>query len=106
MFKVAETEGAAAKLTEQLVQSEARIAKSEGMVDQQQRTIEDFKYQMSVLVDKLLERDTNVEKSFVNTEKGLNHYCIALNKAEDQVRLQFFATSNSILIPTHSSGQL
>ena len=43
---------------------------------------------MSILVSKLLERDSNVEKSFEAVEKHLNRHCFALNKAEDQVRLQ------------------
>ena len=86
MFKVAETEGAAARLTEQLAQSEAQVARLEGMVDQQRRTIEGFKDRMNVLVDKLVERDGNMEKTFDVTERRLNRHRVALNKAEDQVR--------------------
>ena len=83
MFKVAETEGAAERLTEQLAQSEARVTRLEGMVDQQQRTIKGFKDQMNILVDKLVERDSNVEKTFEVTERRLNCHRVALNKAED-----------------------
>ena len=43
---------------------------------------------MSILVSKLLERDSNVEQSFEAVEKHLNRHRFALNKAEDQVRLQ------------------
>ena len=88
MYKVAEAEGAVAKLTEQLASSEARVAKLEGIVEEQRRTLEDFKDQMSTLVSKLLERDSNVEQSFESVEKHLNRHRFALNKAEDQVRLQ------------------
>ena len=69
VYKVAKAEGAVAKLTEQLVSSEARVAKLEGLVKEQTRTLEDFKDQMSILVSKLLERDGNVEQSFETVEK-------------------------------------
>ena len=49
MFKVAEAEGAAAKLTEQLATSEAQVVKLEGLVEEQRRASEDFKDQMSIL---------------------------------------------------------
>ena len=88
VYKVAEAEGAVAKLTEQLASSEAQVAKLEGIVEEQRRTLEDFKDQMSILVSKLLERDSNVKQSFKTAEKHLNCHCFALNKAEDQVRLQ------------------
>ena len=55
VYKVAEAEGAVAKLTEQLASSEAWVAKLEGIVEEQRRTLEDFKDQMSILVSKLLE---------------------------------------------------
>ena len=93
VYKVAEAEGAIAKLTEQLASSEARVAKLEGIVEEQRRTSEDFKDQMSILVSKLLERDSNVEQSFESVEKRLNRHCFALNKAEDQVRLQILERS-------------
>ena len=93
MYKVAEAEGAVAKLTEQLASSEARVAKLEGIVEEQRRTSEDFKDQMSILVSKLLERDSNVEQSFESVEKCLNHHHFALKKAEDQVRLQVLQQS-------------
>ena len=54
---------------------------------------EDFKDQMSILVSKLLERDSNVEQSFETVEKRLNRHRFALNKAEDQVRLQVLQRS-------------
>ena len=88
VYKVAKAEGAIAKLTEQLASSETRVAKLEGIVKEQMRTLEDFKDQMSILVSKLLERDSNVEQSFELVEKHLNRHRFALNKAEDQVRLQ------------------
>ena len=78
MYKVAEAEGAVAKLTEQLASSEqlalseARVAKLEGIVKEQRRTSEDFKDQMGILVSKLLERDSNVGQSFETVEKQLN----------------------------------
>ena len=72
MYKVAEAEGAVAKLTEQLALSEAWVTKLEGIVEEQRRTSEDFKDQMSILVSKLLERDSNVEQSFETVEKCLN----------------------------------
>ena len=87
MYKVAEAEGAVAKLREKLASSEARVAKLEGIVEEQRRTSEDFKDQMSILVSKLLERDSNVGQSFETVEKRLNQHRFALNKAEDQVRL-------------------
>ena len=93
VYKVAEAEGAVVKLTEQLASSEARVAKLEGMVKEQRRTSEDSKDQMSILVSKLLERDSNVEQSFKTVEKRLNRHCFALNKAEDQVRLQVLQQS-------------
>ena len=88
VFKVAEAEGAVAKLTEQLATSEAQIAKLEGLVREHRRASEDFKDQMSILVGKLLERDSNIEQSFKTVEKQLNQHHFALNKAEDQVHLQ------------------
>ena len=88
VYKVAEAEGAVAKLTEQLASSKAQVAKLEGIVEEQRRTSEDFKDQMSILVSKLLERDSNVGQSFETVEKHLNQHRFALNKAEDQVRLQ------------------
>ena len=68
MYKVAEAEGAVVKLTEQLASSEARVAKLEGIVEEQRRTSEDFKDQMGILVSKLLERDSNVGQSFETGE--------------------------------------
>ena len=91
--KVAEAEGAVAKLMEQLASSETRVAKLEGIVKEQRRTLEDFKDQMSILVSKLLERDSNVEQSFESVEKRLNRHHFALNKAEDQVCLQILERS-------------
>ena len=76
------------KLAEQLATSEARVAKLEGLVEEQRRASEDFKDQMSILVSKLLKRDSNIEQSFETVEKHLNHHRFALNKAEDQVCLQ------------------
>ena len=93
VYKVAEAEGAVAKLTEQLASSEARVAKLEGIVEEQRRISEDFKDQMSILVSKLLERDSNVEQSFETMEKHLNWLRFALNKAEDQVCLQVLQRS-------------
>ena len=93
MYKVAEAEGAVAKLTEQLALSEARVAKLEEIVKEQRRTSEDFKDQMGILVSKLLERDSNVGQSFETVEKWLNRHCFALNKAEDQVHLQILQQS-------------
>ena len=93
VYKVAEAEGAVAKLTEQLASSEAQVAKLEGIVEEQRRTSEDFKDQMSILVSKLLERDSNIEQSFESVEKHLNRHRFALNKAEDQVRLQILERS-------------
>ena len=93
MYKVAKAEGAVATLTEQLALSEAQVAKLEGIVEEQRRTLEDFKGQMSILVSKLLERDSNVEQSFESVEKHLNCHRFALNKAEDQVRLQILERS-------------
>ena len=90
VYKVAKAEEAVAKLTEQLALSEAWVAKLEGIVEEQRRTSEDFKDQMSLLVSKLLERDSNVEQSFETMEKRLNQHRFTLNKAEDQVRLQVF----------------
>ena len=58
VYKVAEAEGAVAKLTEQLALSEARVVKLEGLIEEQRRTLEDFKDQMSILVSKLLVRAT------------------------------------------------
>ena len=69
MYKVAEAEGAVAKLTEQLALSKAWVAKLEGIVEEQRRTLEDFKDQMGILVNKLLERDSNVGQSFETVEK-------------------------------------
>ena len=93
VYKVAEAEGTVAKLTEQLASSEARVVKLEGVVEEQRRISEDFKDQMSLLVSKLLERDSNVEQSFKTVEKCLNRHCFALNKAEDQVHLQVLQRS-------------
>ena len=93
MYKVAEAEGAVAKLTEQLASSEARVAKLEEIVEEQRRTSEDFKDQMGILVSKLLERDSNVGQSFETVEKQLNWHRFALNKAEDQVCLQVLQQS-------------
>ena len=93
VYKVAEAEGAVAKLTEQLASSKARVAELEGLVEERRRTLEDFKDQISILVSKLLERDSNVEQSFVTVEKWLNRHHFALNKAEDQVRLQVLLRS-------------
>ena len=76
MHKVAEAEGAVAKLTEQLASSEARVEKLEGIVKEQRRTLEDFKDQMGILVSKLLERDSNVGQSLETVEKWLNWHCV------------------------------
>ena len=72
VYKVAEAEGAVAKLMEQLALSKAWVVKLEGLVEEQRRTSEDFKDQVSILVSKLLERDSNVEQSFGTVEKWLN----------------------------------
>ena len=88
VYKITEAEGAVAKLTEQLATSKAWVAKLEGLVEEQRRASEDFKEQMSILVGKLLERDSNVKQSFETVEKRLNQHRFALNKAEDQVHLQ------------------
>ena len=88
VFKVTEAEGAVVKLTEQLATSEAQVVKLEGLVEEQRRASEDFKDQMSILVGKLLERDSNIEQSFETVEKWLNRHRFTLNKAEDQVHLQ------------------
>ena len=93
VYKVAEAEGAVVKLTEQLASSEAQVARLEGVVEEQRRILEDFKDQMSILVSKLLERDSNVEQSFETVEKHLNRHRFALNKAEDQVCLQVLQRS-------------
>ena len=93
VYKVAETESAVAKLTEQLASSEAQVAKLEGLVEEQRRTLEDFKDQMSILVSKLLKRDSNVKQSFETVEKWLNWDRFTLNKTEDQVRLQVLPQS-------------
>ena len=93
VYKVTEAEGAVAKLTEQLALSEAQVTKLEGIVEEQRRTSEDFKDQMSILVSKLLERDSNVKQSFETVEKRLNRHRFALNKAEDEVRLQVLQQS-------------
>ena len=85
--KVTEAEGAVAKLTEQLASSKAQVAKLEGLVKEQRRTSEDFNDQMSTLVSKLLERDSNVKQSFETVKKQLNRHHFALNKAKDQVHL-------------------
>ena len=63
VYKVAEAEGAVAKLSEQLASSEARVAKLEGIVEEQRRSLE-------------------------AVEKRLNRHHFTLNKAEDQVSLQ------------------
>ena len=65
----------------------------EGIVEEQRRISEDFKDQMSILVSKLLERDSNIEQSFETMEKRLNRHRFALNKAEDQVHLQVLQRS-------------
>ena len=93
VYKVAEAEGAVVKLTEQLASSEAQVAKLEGIVKEQRRTSKDFKDQMSILVSKLLERDSNIRQSFETVEKQLNWHHFALNKAEDQVHLQVLQRS-------------
>ena len=93
VYKVAKAEGAVVKLTEQLASSEAWVVKLEGIVEEQRRTSEDFKDQMGILVSKLLERDSNVGQSFETVEKWLNRHHFALNKAEDQVRLQVLQQS-------------
>ena len=80
VYKVAEAEGAVARLTEQLASSEAQVAKLKGIVEEQRRISEDFKDQMSILVSKLLQRDSNVKQSFETVEKRLNRHCFALNK--------------------------
>ena len=64
VYKVAEAEGAVAKLTEQLTLSEAWVAKLEGTVEEKRKISEDFKDQMSILVSKFLERDSNIKQSF------------------------------------------
>ena len=64
VYKVAEAEGAVAKLTEQLALSEAWVAKLEGTVEEKRKISEDFKDQMSILVSKFLERDSNIKQSF------------------------------------------
>ena len=73
--------------------SEAQVVKLEGLVEEQRRTSEEFKDQMSILVSKLLERDSNVRQSFKTVEKRLNRHRFALNKAEDQVCLQVLQRS-------------
>ena len=93
VYKIAEAEGAVAKLTEQLALSEAWVMKLEGIVKKQRRTLEDSKDQMSILVSKLLEGDSNVKQSFETVERRLNRHRFALNKAEDQVRLQVLQRS-------------
>ena len=93
VYKVAEAEGAIAKLTEQLALSKARVVKLERIVEEQRRISEGFKDQMSILVSKLLERDSNVKQSFETVEKCLNRHRFSLNKAEDQVRLQVLQQS-------------
>ena len=93
VYKVAEAEGAIAKLTEQLALSEAQVAKLEEIVEEQRRTLEDFKDQMSILVSKLMERDSNIKQSFKSVEKRLNRHRFTLNKAEDQVHLQILEQS-------------
>ena len=93
VYKVAEAEGAVAKSTEQLASSEAWVAKFERIVEEQRRILEGFKDQMSILVSKLLERDSNIKQSFETVEKRLNQHRFALNKAEDQVRLQVLQRS-------------
>ena len=72
VYKVTEAEGAVAKLTEQLASSKAQVVKLEGIVEEQRGTSEDFKDQMSILVSKLLERDSNIKQSFKTVEKWLN----------------------------------
>ena len=74
VYKVTEAEGEVAKLTEQLALSKAWVVKLEGLVKEQRRTLEDFKEQMSILVSKLLGRDSNVEQSFETVEKQLNRH--------------------------------
>ena len=72
VYKVTEAEGAVAKLIEQLALSRAQMAKLEGLVKEQRRTSEDFKDQMSILVSKLLEGDSNIKQSSETVEKQLN----------------------------------
>ena len=93
VYKVAKAGGAVAKLTEQLASSKARVAKLEGLVEEQRRTSEDLKDQMGILVSKLLERDSNIGQSFETVEKQLNRHHFALNKAEDQEHLQVLQQS-------------
>ena len=93
VYKVIKADGAVAKLMEQLALSEARVAKLEGLVEEQRRTSEYFKDQMGILVSKLLERDSNVGQSFETVEKRLNWHRFTLNKAEDQVCLQVLQRS-------------
>ena len=80
VYKVAKAEGTVAKLTEQLASSKAQVVKLERIVKEQRRISEGFKDQMSILVSKLLERDSNVEQSFETVEKCLNRHHFALNK--------------------------
>ena len=49
-----------------------RVALTEGIVEEQRRTSEDFKDQMGIVGSKLLERDSNVRQSFETVEKRLN----------------------------------
>ena len=93
VYKVAEAEGTVAKLTEQLASSKTWVAKLERIVEEQRRISEGFKDQMSILVNKLLERDSNIEQSFETVEKRLNRHRFVLNRAEDQVRLQVLQRS-------------
>ena len=93
VYKVTKAEGAVAKLTEQLASSGAWVVKLEGLVEEQKRTSEDFEDQMSILVSKLLERDSNIKQTFETVEKRLNRHRFALNKAEDQVHLQVLQRS-------------
>ena len=93
VYKVAKAEGAIAKLTEQLALSEAWVVKLERIVEEQRRILEGFKDQMSILVSKLLERDSNVEQFFETVEKHVNQHHFTLNKAEDQVHLQVLQQS-------------
>ena len=72
VYKVTEAEGAVVKLTEQLTSSETWVMKLEGLVEEQRRASEDFKEQMSILVSKLLEGDSNIKQSFKTVQKRLN----------------------------------
>ena len=93
VYKVAEAEGTVAKLTEQLASSEAWVAKLEGIVEEQRRILEDFKDQMSILVSKLLERDSNVEHVRATLPSALN----AMNASSVGKLVQLVTASRLIL---------